>query len=169
MWTTAGSRKCRKRDAGTGRSGDHLDREGTPLVTNPEVLRGYALLFVIMAVLGAVISLVTGNIAILLFLFIPVIIGIIVLLVLVSLTMQLVTGGGLEIQGIVDAGGYPTRSGRTHGGSTGGYHPRYHRHSGRPPGRARHGRGKPHRVLAGKELDPRERNPVRQSPPTVQG
>lgn len=105
MWTTAGSRKCRKRDAGTGRSGDHLDREGTPLVTNPEVLRGYALLFVIMAVLGAVISLVTGNIAILLFLFIPVTIRIIVLLVLVSLTMQLVTGGGLEIQGIVDAGG----------------------------------------------------------------
>jgi hypothetical protein len=84
-----------------------------PLVTNPEVLRGYALLFVIMVVLGAAISLMTGNLEVLVYLFIPVTVGIIILLVLVSLVMQLMTAGGLEIQGIVDAGGVSHQVGAT--------------------------------------------------------
>lgn len=83
-----------------------------PLVKNPEVLRGYLILFVVIFILGGVLSLITANIYVL-YLLLAIVIVLIFLFLLISFVIESATRGGLEIQGHVFKEGVGHSVGKT--------------------------------------------------------
>lgn len=77
---------------------------------NPLVYRGYLILFVLAAIFGVLISIVTGTIM-MLYLLIIIAIVLILLFILASIIMDWVSVGGIEIQGFVNKEGVAHRAG----------------------------------------------------------
>lgn len=83
-----------------------------PLVKNPEVLRGYLLLFVVIFILGGLLSIITANIYVL-YMFLAIVIVLVFLFLLISFVIESATRGGLEIQGHVSEEGVGHSVGKT--------------------------------------------------------
>jgi len=83
-----------------------------PLAKNPEVLRGYLILFVLTLLIGGVLALVTANIYVI-YMFLAIVVVIIVLFLIISIIMEWATHGGLEIEGIINSEGVAHSVGKT--------------------------------------------------------
>lgn len=83
-----------------------------PLVKNPEVLRGYFILFIMVFLIGGVLAFTTANIYVL-YMFLGIVILLIVLFFLISLMIEWATRGGLEIEGIINSEGVAHSVGKT--------------------------------------------------------
>lgn len=80
------------------------------MITNPEVIRGYLLLLAVMICIGGFISFISGSLDILFFLIFPVTLIVILLLFLLTVVLQILTGG-LMVQGEITVSGVAHHAG----------------------------------------------------------
>lgn len=83
-----------------------------PLVKNPEVHRGYLILFLVVFLIGGALAFMTANIYVL-YMFLGIVIALIILFFIISLILEWTTRGGLEIGGIIDSRGVAHSVGKT--------------------------------------------------------